>query len=233
MKTRFVFLAFLLLFFAAKSNSVQAQECEMIFMMEEGVVLEYHNYDNKDKETSWEKRTVTDKHAIDGGLSLTMHVETHTAQDSIYHHDLTFECRNGVITVDMSGYLSQEALAPYLQTMTVEVNTQNMTIPQNLATNTVLDNGSVTAKISNNGVAMMTISCNITNRKVVGNQSITTKAGTFDCMKITYDSEVKMMFRIEGSGIEYISDKYGTIRTESYDKRGKLLAYTVLEKVTE
>ena len=70
------------------------------------------------------------------------------------------------------------------------------------------------------------------NRKVEAEEKITTPAGTFDCLKITYDMVSKIGFvKVQGSSVEWYSPGTGTIRSESYNKRGKLTGYSVLEEI--
>lgn len=42
-----------------------------------------------------------------------------------------------------------------------------------------------------NGVALMTMTMKTTNRKIEGYESVTTPAGTYNCMKYSSDTEVK------------------------------------------
>jgi hypothetical protein len=61
---------------------------------------------------------------------------------------------------------------------------------------------------------------------------VTTPAGTFECYKLTYDMIIDfMMGSMEMKNVQYITEKYGAVRTETYDSDGKLLNYTVLQKV--
>jgi hypothetical protein len=72
---------------------------------------------------------------------------------------------------------------------------------------------------------------NISNRKVLGNETVTVPAGTFNCYKITYDVETKLMFKINTNVVEYINKGVGNVKTETYDKKGKMLSATVLSEV--
>jgi hypothetical protein len=69
------------------------------------------------------------------------------------------------------------------------------------------------------------------NRKVEAIEEVTTKAGTFQCYKITYDVLTDAMMDIQTSGIEWIARDVGAVRTESYSKNGKLTGYTELVKM--
>ena len=76
----------------------------------------------------------------------------------------------------------------------------------------------------------MRLTINITNRKVVGVESVTVPAGTFECFKITYDMETKLGFKASSSAVQWLNKGAGSVKTESYDKKGKLLGTTVLNE---
>jgi len=99
---------------------------------------------------------------------------------------------------------------------------------------TELEDAGVTAEVRSNGMKIMTITVNVTNRRIEAHEVIETPAGSFECTKYAYDANTKAGFvKVESSGIEWYNPDYGTIRSESYDKKGKLAAYSVLESVGE
>ena len=77
----------------------------------------------------------------------------------------------------------------------------------------------------------MNLVVKIINRKVVGNETVTVPAGTFECYKITYDMETKMMMKINSSVSEYINMGAGIIKTETHDSKGKILGTTILTEL--
>ena len=73
----------------------------------------------------------------------------------------------------------------------------------------------------------------MTNRKVEGKEKVTSEAGSWDAYKITYDAEMKM--RIAGIGVpmtmkttEWFVPGFGVVKSESYNKKGKLRGKTLL-----
>jgi hypothetical protein len=77
----------------------------------------------------------------------------------------------------------------------------------------------------------MTMTINISNRKVEAVQDVTTDAGTFKCYKISYDIATKMMFNVKAKGVEFYNDDIGIVRSESYTTSGDLQGYTVLSSL--
>ncbi len=80
---------------------------------------------------------------------------------------------------------------------------------------------------------MFTMNVDIKNRKVDKFEKITTTAGTFDCVKISYDIEMKMLFTIKASAIQWFAKNVGVVRQENYNKKGKLDSYSLITKITK
>ncbi len=78
----------------------------------------------------------------------------------------------------------------------------------------------------------MSITIAITNRMVEKRETITTPAGTFDCYKITYDVQTGMGFiKTNTKTAEWYSGKAGSVRTETLDKKGKLMGYSQITSI--
>lgn len=74
----------------------------------------------------------------------------------------------------------------------------------------------------------MTITVNIINRKVEGTEEITTPAGTFSCVKISYDVVVKSIMKISSKVIDWYAKDVGVVRSENYRSNGKLTGYSIM-----
>ena len=140
--------------------------------------------------------------------------------------------RGGVLYFDASSLLDPASMSAY-ESMDVKVTGDNLELPLNSGPGTELADGGVTATISSGGVKILTLSVNLTNRKIQARETVETPAGSFECIKYTYDARTEMGFvKMDISGIEWYNRKHGTIRSESYDKKGKLSGYTVLESIS-
>jgi hypothetical protein len=62
-------------------------------------------------------------------------------------------------------------------------------------------------------------------------EDVTTPAGTFNCVKISYDIETKTFMTMRASGIEWYAKDVGVVRSESYNGKGKLTGYSVLNDI--
>ena len=66
----------------------------------------------------------------------------------------------------------------------------------------------------------------LSHRKVVGKESITTPAGTFDCIKLSYEVQTQILSSVSGSAIEWYAADVGIVKTVSYNKTGKMIGYS-------
>jgi hypothetical protein len=77
----------------------------------------------------------------------------------------------------------------------------------------------------------------IINRKVEAAEAVSTSAGSFDCLKITYDATIKV--KTMGIGIpfhmkviEWYAPKIGRfVKSETHNKSYKLMGTTTLESI--
>ncbi|RLD72009.1 MAG: hypothetical protein DRJ10_19000 [Bacteroidetes bacterium] len=215
------------------SNTLEAQDCDFYFSTDKGTIVETTSYDKKGKETDKYYQEVLDYSKSNGVTEVK--IETRLDEegvDTMGVHQFTVKCENGEFFVNMGEYVDKNSMSAY-QGMDMEVETDNMTMPSNLSAGQTLNDGSVAIKISNSGVKIMTMTVNVTNRKVEGFEKITTPAGTFDCVKISFDSEMKMIFKIKTSSIQWFCKDIGVVKSENYNKKGKLDGSTMITKITK
>ena len=101
-----------------------------------------------------------------------------------------------------------------------------------------LKDASVTVTVYNGTALFSTMKINISNRLVASQESITTPAGTFNCFKITQDIKVEsimmgMTIPISMKSAEYYAAGTGLVKSQSFDKNGKLSGYSLLTKLTK
>jgi hypothetical protein len=139
-------------------------------------------------------------------------------------------CEDGTFYVDMQNFIDPKSMQAF-KDMEVSVNSNDMMYPAGLAPGDSLPDASVTVSAATGGVSLLNLLINISNRQVIGTESVTVPAGTFECFKITYNVETKMMFKIYSVVTEYVNMGVGNVKTETYDKKGKLLGSTLLTEL--
>lgn len=107
------------------------------------------------------------------------------------------------------------------------IESTDMQFPSGMTVGQQLKDASI--QLSLDGPVPVNMVSNISNRKVESRESVTTPAGTFDCYKISYDLFSKVsIVKTEGRVVEWYAPGVGLVRSESYNKKDKLLGFNEL-----
>jgi hypothetical protein len=219
---------FILLFlFAFDSN---AQSCTLFHQMKQGSKTEMTHYDKKGKLASKTSNEVIE--ILPAGSGYEADIRTKAIDkdgEEIFNGDVKMSCENNVISVSMQHILGPDQLKSF-QDMEVKIDETNILYPFDINPSSVLKDGSFKAEIYSGDTKIVTLTFEITDRKVIGKESITTPAGTFDCLKITYNSKFKALFTFLSEVTDWWSPKYGLVKSESM-KNGKSQGYSELTKI--
>lgn len=206
-----------------------AQDCTYFYPMEEGTLIELRHYDKKAKVSGTTRQEITDKQTGGGAVAITIKSTFFDEkEEEVMTTDLTMECRNGVFTFDMDQFLNSEMMGG-MGDLEIKIEGDNLEFPAKMSPGDQLKDGTIKLIIPD--MAMMNMTTKVYNRKVEAIEKITTEAGTFECYKISYDVYVDGMIDINTKGVEWIARDVGAVRTESYNKNGKLTGYTELIKL--
>lgn len=224
MKKKFIFLMAALL---GSAFVLQAQDCTFYFPVKKGATTEMKSYSGKDKLTGSSKSIVIEQSANKVKFSSEVFDDK---GKSLSNDEYEVQCKNGEYVIDMNSFLKGIDKSAY-KDMDVKIDASEMTIPAKLTAGQKLNDGQVSMKVSNQFMTILNMTVKILNRQVVSFEDITTPAGTFKCAKITYDVEMKMMGTTRTKVTEWLSEKVGMVRSETYDQKGKLAGYTVLTSI--
>ncbi len=220
----------LLLFFVSCTAALLAQDCTPWFPFKEGSIFEYSFFDKKDKKTGSMLYKVGDVKTSGSNVAYDLMA---TFFDKKGKEVVAFEfeaaCNDGNYQVNMSNFMNPQYREIFNE-MQVKTSGEDLVIPSKLAVGQTLpDAHSITE--AEMGVINMKVEIEITDRKVVDKVKVETPLQTFDAFKINSSEKVKMpMFSRQSNSIYYYSPGYGQVKTESYDKKGKLDGYMLLTK---
>jgi hypothetical protein len=141
--------------------------------------------------------------------------------------EYNMKCEAGKFYIDMQSMVDPKSMDAF-KGMEINVDSKDLIYPAVLSAGEVLPDASITISAATGGVSLLNLIINVTNRVVAGTESITVPAGTFECYKITYNVETKMMFKIFASVTEYVNMGVGNVKTETFDKKGNLSGSTLL-----
>lgn len=206
-------------------------QCNDFYVLKEGSSWTYESFNGKGKSVGKNEQKVTAFNGSAGGYTATIHsVMYNDKGKKLTEADLDVRCESGTFIMDMRKFIPQEQQKAF-DSYELKIETENLEFPPRLSVGQSLKNGSVTMTAVNSPLPMK-ITVNITDRKVEGKESVTTPAGTFECWKISSKSSMQMQMGMNintnFSSIEWIAEKIGTVKSESYDRGGNLSSYTVL-----
>jgi hypothetical protein len=222
----FVIALFLLSFLP-----VIGQDCEIYSDYKEGTSTKMVHYDKKDKTTGYTLTTVKDKKTIPGGVSLLFQQKYDNNEEYTFESEFEVKCIDGDVKVDMSKILDPTTMTAY-EGMEFDIVADDMSIPKNAAPGDVLNDGSIKVTVDTGTPIKVSITVTLSNRVVESKEKVVTPAGTFDCLKITYDMLTQVGFvKMKSGAAEYYNKKHGVIKSESYNKSGKITGYSVIEEI--
>lgn len=208
------------------SLSFSQSACSKYYPLEEGTTFQYTNYNKKGKVSSVINHSVTNNRTENGNEVVTMTTKMHDKKGELIiesAHDIT--CTGDGVSIDFESLANSQMFSQF-ENFEYEITGTNLELPNNLYVGLELSDATMNMKISVGITMNMVIT--IKDRKVIGEETITTPAGTFDCYVLTSTLDMDMMMKIEGSSKQWIAEGYGMVKQESFDNKGNLTGYSEL-----
>ncbi len=220
----------LIVLLSASSFAVQSQ-CNEYFPIKDGAEWTYENFNAKGKTTGKNAQKVTEYAQVGEGFTATIQSTMFNDKDKeINKADLQISCANGVITMDMRKFIPEDQFKAF-GSSEVKIDSKNLEFPSALSVGQKLKEGTITVTAVGSQIPMNMV-VTISDRVVEAKETITSPAGTFECFKIKGKTHVKnqmgITINLEFGSIEWLAPKVGTIKSESYNKNGKLIGSTLL-----
>lgn len=231
---RYLFLSLLV------STTVFGQECDdHFYRMEEGSTFHLTSYDKKDRVSGKQENVVMKVDKGGEGLTATIHTKMFDKKDKLLTEgEFDVICEGSSVKIDMDQMLSSMEQLKSMEGMDTEIETDYIMLPADLEVGQDLPDSKATIKMKmgSGSANMMSNDIIIKDRKVEAKEEITTPAGTYECYKITYNTDMNMkvmgMNRTSSfSGAEWFARNIGMVKSESYDKNGELQSYMLLTKL--
>jgi len=206
-------------------------QCNQFYQFEENGEWEMETYNAKGKLTGKIRQKVLSLNnkgdAFDAVVSSV--IENEKGKE-LHKGEYAFNCKDGVIYIDMRNYIPQEQMQA-LGNYEMKMEAENLEFPNSLDVGSQLKDGSINITAEGSAIPIK-MSCVISDRKVVAKETLSTAMGDLECYKITSKSTIKnqmgINMTITMSAVEWIAPKYGVVKSESYNKNDKLVGYTTL-----
>ena len=204
---------------------VSAQD--IFFPSRQGLTLLYANLDAKDKVDSYTRQTIQQVEGSGNNLSITyvgQLLDKNRKPASDLEVPFTVTVNNGVVEWDMKMYA-----APGTEGF-IEIEGDKLRIPSSLSPGDKLDDAKFTMTL-NMGFKIRT-EISLTEQECLAIEDVTVPAGTFKCHKVTQTGTATVMRKTTTTKtVSWYAPGIGTVKTESYNDKGKLQSSTVLQAV--
>lgn len=218
------------------ANLLNAQDvCSKYYPMVDGSSFEYTNYNKKGKIDGVTNYTVSSVTSLGAATKATLELKMSDKKGKeVYNLNYNFTCENNVVKVDYKSLFPAQMMQQYSEMdIEMDISGTDIELPNNLNVGEELADANVTINMNISGIKME-ISVDQINRKVISKESVTTAAGTFDCMVITETTKSKTMgAKIELNSKLWLAEGVGMIKQETYKKNGDLMSKTELSKFSK
>lgn len=214
-----------------------SNDCKTYYPLAKGMKWTYQEFNKKGNldgtSTTFVEDVIYTESKTEYKIKVTSTDAKGNTEEGIEGNTFSYICENGILKMDMSQLIPQETQDGFSD-MEVSIEQTEMAIPSTLKAGQKLDDASITMKVSSGGMDIMTITVHVTDRKVEKMESITTDAGTFNSALMTYKTSMKMGFmNTTSTSKDWLSPEVGLVKSESYDKNGKLMSSRVLSEFSK
>lgn len=201
-------------------GAAAAQSCANYLLLQNNKRIEMTVYNKKGKENGKQVWNVSDVKKNGGTTTGKISSEFFNEKGkSLNKATNEIKCTGGVYYMNMKMMLS-EGQQTQLNGADVKADGGFLEYPAAMTEGDALKDGELKMEFTMNGGLKSTMELSVTNRKVGGKESVTSPAGTWECIKIT--SSQKITTRMGGIGIpikmditEWYAPGVGVIKTES------------------
>lgn len=213
-------------------SSIHAQDkCRPFLPVGVGSTWELTNYNAKGKETGRIAYELSNKVESEAGTTFSITAISFDAKDKqTYENSFEAFCADGIFKYDMTFMMSGEQMQAF-ESMEISVDATEFELPDfDASAGTSLPDGSLSVKAETGGPISMDMTVLVTDRRVESKESMDCPAGKFECIVLKQKTSLKMVVKLETQSKEWYAEGVGVVRSETYSKKGKLQAYSLLTK---
>lgn len=205
-------------FLFLSSLTSMAQDCQHFLFLQKDKTIEMTSYDKKGEPNGRTVYHVSEVSAGGGTIKGNVDSEMFDKKDKpMAKTSCQIQCNGGVMMIDMQMMFPRQQA----EQMKTEAKATNVYLeyPAKMAVGDVLKDGNMTVDMNNAGLASA-MTMVISERKVEGQESITTSAGTWNCFRISYKGRLTIKMgpipiNTSLDGAEWYAPGFGMIKTQS------------------
>ncbi|MBP6811452.1 MAG: hypothetical protein KA138_08025 [Saprospiraceae bacterium] len=209
--------------FLALSFLSKAQDCaKMHDYFKEGVSMEYTDYDDKGKVTGMRTQKVTRIYkSRDTLVAVVESILKNKKGKETSKGTFPIKCLSGTIFMDCRSVTPSQEQTRQRDDMEVEIRSIDQRFPYKMSVGQSLPDAELETTIRLRGLQLFHSIFLIKNRKAEAEETVTTAAGTYNCMRVSYDVEFQAMGNRTIHTVCWYSQSVGMVKSINYDKKGK------------
>lgn len=232
---KFIFLTLVFLVSIVSNNNSWTQDCGQMDYLAKGNSWVLTQYNKRGKVTGHTDYTILDERTVDGNREWDIKTVMKDKKDEeLSSATATAICDGEKILLDFQQVMQSTAAMESMEGMETEIEGDNIGYPFDMEVGMELEDVSVSIKAKSGGVQLVKVDTKIKDRLVEAKETITTPAGDFDAFKIVQTSVVEMgIIKTETSSIDWYAPGFGIVKSEYYNKRGKLSGSSEITSFTK
>lgn len=229
---KFILINLILLF----TTSTFAQDCSFYIPFEEGKGFRYENFNKRDKLQSISDIEIVSVDKVTHGTEAIMAAKSYDKKEKLlFEGEYPIVCTGNELLIDMQS-LMNPAMMEGFSDMEVSISSMDIVIPENPKIGDKLPDAEMEIKVNTGDMTISEMVISMKNRVVEARETITTPAGTFDCIKLTYENhmDTKAMGisrNVVTKVSEYYAPDVGNVKSEFFDQKGNLDSYNLLVEI--
>ncbi|HTN08762.1 hypothetical protein [Agriterribacter sp.] len=214
MKDLLFVLPFLLL-----CRSANAQGCALFYLLQDNKTTQLAVYNKKGNLNGTIIYKTSGQPVKGSTVSAILHTTLLDKEGKPVNKGISnVKCSNGALLMDMNLFLPQQQTEQFNKA-NAKVKNAFLEYPAAMQTGDRLKDGIFNMEIDNNGVKQI-LKMQIFNRKVTGAEKVSTKAGAWDCITITYLVKLNIQtgpidIPLNFEATEWFAPGFGIVKTES------------------
>jgi len=213
-----------------------AQDCQNYYYLSNNSEVVITMYDRKSKESGKNVYKISEVNKVGKSLSSTLNFSVYDEKGKpITNGAGRFKCHGAGIDVDMRMSVPNDQMQTY-KDMEIKAADAYLSYPSSMNAGQSLPDGNFSMEVTSKGTLFSTVTYEVVNRKVAGKEAVSSPAGNWEGYKIT--SDATMRIKMMGVGIpmnlhvtEWFVPGFGVVKTETYNKNGKLMGSTLLTSI--
>jgi hypothetical protein len=204
--------------------------CDGYYATQKGRILEMKATDNKNKVTGKSViEIVENKHEGGKNIAVVKNIATDLKKNKTTESSYELVCDDMGISINIIKTV-QDNLKKSNQLNQTTVTGNNPIYPNEMKVGQTLPESKI--KIDIKGEISMESGVKIYDRKVIATEKLSVEGGTFDCVVITYTEETSFVVSKTKKYKVWMAKGVGIVKSEEYDKKGKLEKIIELTKLS-